>query len=327
MELSNERILITGASGCVGMELLRQFSEKYECLIKALIRDSNKKDDILSLRNVEVIYCDITDKALIDNIIKDIDIVIHLAAKVHTIETSSVEADEFFNVNTLASENIFRACLKHGVKRLIFFSTVAVYGETGDHVVDENTPCLPQTAYAKSKFEAENKLNQLYNEFKIPCTILRLTTVFGRGDRGNIKSIIKLVQKGLMLSIGKGRNIKTFIYVKDIMNAVECVLKNDNTIGQTFILRGFNICYNDILKTIGTLSNKKTPMLRFPTFLADLLISISGKLKILTKVSRKLETLKSNNIYSGDKLSEYTGFKPQYGFEEGLRDCIDYYSK
>lgn len=184
------KVLVTGAGGWLGSELTEQLLEKgYE--VRALDRiETNSLKSLKKLydNKLDISLGDICDFKFVGESLKNIDIVYHLAAKVHTIPKNQEEENMFFKVNTEATENLFKKALKNKVKRVIFYSSVAVYGDSEDKIT-VNSFKKPKTAYGKSKLKAEEIGMKLYKEKRLPLTIIEPVTVYGGGILEILKSL------------------------------------------------------------------------------------------------------------------------------------------
>ncbi|MCT7468641.1 NAD-dependent epimerase/dehydratase family protein [Aliarcobacter cryaerophilus] len=186
-----KKLLITGSNGFIGNYFINKYKGKYD--IKAF---SFLKDDINSLD------C------------SDIDAVFHLSALVHQMGGASCE--EYERVNVSQTLQLAKKAKESGVKQFIFMSTVAVYGiETG--VMNEKSDYTPLTEYGKSKLRAEIELQKLDNKnFKV--SIIRPPIVYGKNAPGNMKSLLKLINKVPLLPFGKIENKRSTDELKSKIN-------------------------------------------------------------------------------------------------------------
>ncbi|MCX7842204.1 MAG: NAD(P)-dependent oxidoreductase [Clostridia bacterium] len=310
-------ILITGANGCAGYHIIKRLVESYHIL--AVDRKFHNLNEFNT--NISLIEADVCKKEELDPLFSGVDYVIHLAAKVHMLPKSREDTEEFYKINTKASEEIFQLCLKHKVKKVIFFSTIAVYGSTSA-VIDEQTPANPVTPYAKSKYHAELTGLKMVREKGLPLVILRPATIYGKLDRGNYRSLISLALKGLGVIPGRGDNIKPVIYAKDVAAACEKVLQSNTENGEVLIISEGNYKYWDILKSIEKAFDKKLFIIRIPKPIINTLCRY-GKINLGKKLKTLTESIRLNN----NKMVEKLGFKPEYKLLDGLRDSAEYYRK
>jgi nucleoside-diphosphate-sugar epimerase len=225
------KILITGSSGFVGTHLAKKLSGKYEIITYDLVCGQ-----------------DVLNSKLLDQKLKGVDLVIHLAAFISAQESWEKPMDYMRN-NTLGTLSAINCAIKAGVKKLIFFSSAAVKAK-------------PLTPYAVSKISAE-EIVKLYSD-KINTIIVRPENIYGLGQRANygyvIHNFIKAVKNGENIKIyGTGNQTRDFIYIDDVVNVVEKLInleiKSGNVIGlgtgkQTKIL--------DLAKLVMSVMNKKT---------------------------------------------------------------------
>ena len=310
MKSNSHKILITGAGGWLGSELTKQLLEKGNNIlaINNIYTDKLKQLKKEYDTQLEVILGDICNKEFMNEQLKDIDTVFHLAAKVHVIPTNVKDEEDFFTINSKASEDIFNSCINNNIKRLIFFSTVSVYGESND-IITINSEKKPINVYGESKLRAEIAANKLYQEKQLPVTIIEPVTVYGEGDVGNFGKLEKLINKGICIRFGKGENKKTVIYYKDLINMVIKISEDDSYIGKTVICGTEVLSINKINEILIKKLNKKVIKLKIPEKMSKVIIRIC-KIKKLSKIRRSILALMQNNeIDYSNILKEYTKFE------------------
>ncbi len=313
----SKKVLITGANGCVGCEIVRLLRNNYKIIAVDKANDNLLEfGDSICFKNL-----DITNVQDIESCFngENINLVIHLAAKVHTISQNEQDIQDFFIVNTEATKTIFDLCVKNKVQKIIFFSTSAVYG-TSTGLLDETSPVFPVTTYAKSKYEAEIIGQRMVKENGLPLIILRPATIYGKYDRGNYNTLIKLVKKGLSVIPGNGDNFKSVIYVKDVARIVERFLNQDCSAGEVFIISEGNYKLIEIIKSIETSFEVKSIKIRIPLFLINWLNQF-----LKHKLINKLKTLSDSICLNNNKAIGVINYKPNYDFSKGLNDCKKFY--
>lgn len=216
-----QRVLITGINGFIGRNLAHALvSAGFDVLGSSL--ESGPKDLPSS---VEYHAVDVTDYAAIDALLARtrFDALIHLAALVH-VRDAQLSFSDYARVNYRASEHLFERAAHHRVKRILFASTVEVYGPpTNGEVVDEKRPCRPESDYARAKLLAEESLHRVcveHVEHVVPFAILRFAPVYGDQFRLNLDKRLYLKRPWLGYRVGKGgyrlhlcsiRNIEHFV--------------------------------------------------------------------------------------------------------------------
>lgn len=307
-------ILVTGAGGWLGSELTEQLllSGKRVKAVNFIYTDKLKELKKQYGEKLEVIIGDICDEQLMEKALKGIKKLFHLAAKVHTIPTNEKEKEEFFRVNTKATEKIFEQCMQNKVERVIFFSTVSVYKGMNEKITSTDGIKSPSTIYGKSKLQAEEIANKMWQEKKLPVTIIEPVTVYGQGDVGNFKKLENLIKKGVCIQFGNGNNKKTVVYYKDLIRMAIEISEKSELIGRTLICGTEVISVKDINNTLIEKRNKRTMIIRVPISLAKMISKLCC-FSILKKIRRKISALTSNSEFITDyELENYTSFHDYY---------------
>ena len=205
MKFTTQKITIVGGSGFVGTNLCRQLhlhGQNFEILDLKMSHSFPEKCKIADVRDINSLREGITG-----------DIVVNLAA-VHRDDVSDIS--DYRQTNVIGAENIAQICTLKDIKKIIFTSTVAVYGFI-DTPADENHQIKPFNEYGRTKFEAEKKLRNWQNEDREnSLIIIRPTVIFGEGNRGNVFNLLNQIVSGRFIMIGAGRNKKSMAYVGNV---------------------------------------------------------------------------------------------------------------
>lgn len=239
--------------------------------------------------------------------------------------------EDYFRTNELGTEMLCKAATKHGIDTFVFYSTVAVYGNNQEPSTVEMSP-NPNLPYGESKLAGEKVLEKWVAEDpKRKVLIMRPALVYGERNVANMYRLIDQINKGRYFHIGKGENVKSIAYVKNVVEATLYLLDN--------LKPGVNIYnYSDspqlssrsIAETIATALKKKNPItLPYPLVTAmglpfDLAIKVTGKdLPISTSRIKKFCT---ETYHKADKVATL-GFKPNFTNVEGLQNMVAWYLK
>lgn len=313
------KVLITGAGGWLGSELTEKILEQGED-VRALVLSPSKKLDRLKEKfnnQLEIVVGNICNQDFVNKSLDGIDIVYHLAAKVHSLPKNKEEENQFFEINTHATEQLFNICLEKNIHRVIFYSSVSVYGES-EEVIDINTPKNAVTPYAKSKLMAEEIGLKLFREQGLPLTIIQPVTVYGGDDVGNFEKLKSLINKGVVVRFGNGLNKKTIIYYKDLINMTIKIADDASNLGKVIICGTESISLNTILEILIESTSKKVVVLNINNYLTKAMINMFDLigLGITKKIGRQIKVLSSNNEYSLDNckkyINEFTRFREYY---------------
>ncbi|AJQ27710.1 NAD-dependent epimerase/dehydratase family protein [Pelosinus fermentans] len=217
------KVLVTGGAGFIGSHVVdKLIQEKCQVVIidnlsTGLRENINPAASFIQLdiRSDEIFTIFMTEK---------FDFVIHLAAQ--TMVHKSLEMPDYdCDINILGTVNILEACRKMNVKRIVFSSTAAVYGNVTTLPVVETSQKAPTSFYGLSKFTCENYLSLYKEVYGLDYMILRYANVYGErqgdGGEGGVISIFarKIRQDQPVLIFGDGSQTRDFIYVRDVANA------------------------------------------------------------------------------------------------------------
>ena len=207
-----KKITVIGGSGFVGTNLCRQLSLKqqdFEIIDLKMSNQFPEKCKVADVRDAETLRTAITG-----------DVVVNLAA-VHRDDVR--DKSEYHRTNVDGAENVALVCEEKGINKIIFTSTVAVYGFAKPGT-DEGGAINPFNEYGRTKFAAEEKLRQWHAHGDNALIIIRPTVIFGEGNRGNVYNLLNQIASGKFLMVGKGENKKSMAYIGNVVAFLEaCV--------------------------------------------------------------------------------------------------------
>ena len=306
-----KRILVTGGAGFIGSHIVdRLAAEGYEIIILDDLSTGkiNNVSALLKNKLVKFIKGDIRDPEIVKNSIKKCDAVIHLAA-ITSVTRSLREPFIVNDVNVNGTLNLLKNSLDSNVKKFIFVSSTAVYGDNLPPLAEVMLP-RPLSPYGASKLAGEHYCLSFWKSFELPTVILRCFNVYGRRMSNNgyapvISKFTKNIRNNASITIyGDGEQTRDFIHVHDVVEAALLTLRSQEVSGDTI--------------NIGT--GKPTSINQ----LVKLLIDLAGKeVRIIRKEARTGEIRHSHaNI---TKATGKLGFLPKVDLKEGLQDTISAY--
>ena len=262
----NKHILITGASGYIAWNLIRELA-KYECSIVCLSRNTKKIEEQKVKGNLSFIAGSYQDKDIYQEAVNRIDIVYHLASQTSVYEAERNPLADY-EANVLPIQLLLEACRKTETCPIIIFSGTSTQCGMPDKLpVDENVIDDPITTYDFHKLQAERWLKFYTRQKWVKGVVLRLTNVYGPGpkssssDRGILNMMIKRALRGEELTIyGSGKYIRDYVYIKDIVSAFLSVPIYINELkGRHFVLgSGVGTTIHDVIVLVGKLVSKYT---------------------------------------------------------------------
>lgn len=310
-------ILVTGGSGFIGTNLVKDLLDRGH---KVTIYDKQQSETYPHL----CIIGDIRDKEKLIRSMNRADAVYHLAAE-HRDDIQP--ASLYYEVNVDGAENMVYALRKNNVNRMIFTSTVAVYGLNSGSPKEDN-PVNPFNDYGKSKYKAETIFNQWADANPERClVIVRPTVIFGEKNRGNVYQLFHQLLSGNFIMVGKGINKKSMAYVLNLTGFLCNLLKVEPG---RFIYNYADkpdLSMNELIKIFyNTLGNHYKNNFKIPYTLGlmggycfDALAKITGRTYPISSI--RIKKFCADTVINSDKL-QLTGFVPSYTLAEGLSRMI-----
>ena len=328
-----KRILITGASGFIGSfiveEALRQGMETW-----AAVRSSSSRA-YLNDQRINFIELDLSDEQRLTEQLKDhqFDYVVHAAGV-----TKCINKDDFRRVNTEGTRHLVAAlrALRMPIERFVFLSSLSVMGAIREQqpyteIREDDTP-QPNTAYGKSKLEAEETL-KARSEEQFPYVILRPTGVYGPREKDYF-IMAKSIKGHSDFAVGYKPQDITFVYVKDVVQAVFLALDHGKTGSAYFLSDGkvyrsatfSNLIRRELGNPWWIRITAPIWILRIVTAVGDIIGRMSGKAIALN--NDKYHILRQRNWRCDIQPAiDELGYKPQYDLERGVRETIAWYKK
>jgi len=266
--MENKRILITGGAGFIGSNLAHHLSQRNE----VIVLDDLSTGKMANLDGAKVRFIE-GDIRTVPSI-PEVDFVLHLAAYI-SVPGSVLEPEKNDSINILGTQNILAMAKASGVKKLVFASSAAVYGDVAETElpVVEDRPLMPASPYAGSKMTAEDYC-LTYNEmFGLRTTVLRMFNVYGPRQDPNsqyaavIPAFIRRAIKGQRPIIyGDGTQTRDFIYVGDVARAFELAALTNKSDGQVInIASGQGTSVRALAQEVAKAAQKKLePMFEDP---------------------------------------------------------------
>ncbi len=336
----NPRILITGASGFIGSFIVEEaLNRGFETW--AAVRKSSSKA-FLQDERIHFIELNLSSEAELKQQLKDIqfDYVVHAAGV-----TKCLHKEDFFRINTEGTKNLVRALLdlQMPLKRFVYISSLSIMGAIREEQpykeIRERDKAMPNTAYGKSKLEAEqwlvslNKELEKKNEKLLPYVILRPTGVYGPRERDYFM-MAKSIQSHTDFAVGFKQQDITFVYVTDVVQAVFLAMEKGQT-GRCYFLSDGEVyqssTFSDLIrKELGNpwwiRITAPLWLLRIITFCGEYMGHITGKVTALN--NDKYNIMKQRNWRCDiNPARQELGYEPQVKLEEGVRRSIAWYKK
>ncbi len=326
-----KRVLVTGATGMVGRSLVNALLKKGYC-VRALVR-KKVGCEILPSR-VEQVTGDITDAASVCSAVAGVCLVFHLAARLHVNNPSSALKAEYYGVNVAGTLNLLEAACSAEVNRIVFFSTISVYGAgKSNRALDEGSKKEPDTLYARTKLKAEFLIDEFCaKRSDAPeVTILRLAAVYGSRVKGNYRLMIHAVQKGGFVYPGNGDNCRTLVHEEDVASAAILAAEHPLAKGRTYnVTDGTAHTVQAIVKAIAKALGKQPLEIHLPGSIMRIIVRFLGTaffrgLPGIQIIRYLIDKMNEHVVVNGEKIQQDLGFVPQWDLERGMKLALGVY--
>ncbi len=308
------KILITGGAGFLGSHLCEKYvndGHTVICYDNLVSGDLGNVRALIAKKNFKFIHGDVRDKKLLEKVVPGCDAIMHLAAQIH-VDKSLVDPEYTYEVNVLGTLNVLELARLHDVGKVIHASTSEVYGTAQMSPMPETHPLDAPHPYGASKIAADRMCYAYHQTYGMPVYITRCFNMFGPKQKDSgYGGVISIFTRRVMSNMppiiyGTGEQTRDYLYVKDAVKAYDLILNSKNKIAGIPI--NFGTGYDLKIKHI-----------------ADTIIKLLKKdLKPVHVAPRPGEV--EHLIADISRAKELLGFKPEYSFEQGIKDFIEWYT-
>ncbi|CAJ35681.1 dTDP-glucose 4,6-dehydratase [Methanocella arvoryzae] len=240
-----KNVLVTGGCGFIGSNFIRHMLEKHPNINILNLDKLTYAGNPDNLRDLEDHPCygfvrgDICDASIVNNVMKNVDTVVHFAAESH-VDRSILDGDAFVTTNVLGTHTLLKAALEHKIKRFIHVSTDEVYGSIMQGSFKETDILEPSSPYSASKAGSDLLALAYHNTYKLPVIVTRCTNNYGpyQFPEKLIPLFVTNLMQGKRVPVyGTGKNIRDWLYVLDHCSAIDFILQN-GTDGEIYNIGG-----------------------------------------------------------------------------------------
>lgn len=322
------KLLITGGTGFIGSQLAREArAHGHDVVVTGLLNNAaeQQRADRLKAAGIGVTDGSLRVPSFARRLVRDRDAVIHLAAAQHAVNVSD---DYFHAVNVEATQALLEACVRSKVTRLLYGSTIGVYGSAKETAITEDTPLAPDNPYGRSKAQAEEVVRSFSD--RIETTIVRIGETYGPEDLRLLK-LFKATRFGLSLLIGDGRNLHQPVHVGDLVRGLLLAVQHPAAKGETILLAGPSpLTTREMLETVGAAMGAPARYVRIPLRPMALAASITEKLCKRSAIQpplhlRRLDFFRKSLWFQTSKARRLIGFEAAISFPAGARDAMKWY--
>ena len=284
------KIILTGASGFIGKNLLEGFHKEY------LFYTFNRKNSFK---------------------IKDEEVIIHLAGKAHDLKKTA-NPQEYYDANTSLTKEVYDEFIRSEAQVLITMSSVKAIIDSTEKVITEETKENPQTHYGKSKLQADQYILSKPIPKGKRIYILRPCMIHGKGNKGNLNLLYKLITKRIPWPLGSFNNKRSYCSIENLLFVIQELINNSEIPSGIYTIADDDaLSTNEVITLIGRTTNTKTRIYSIPRILVKIIAKI-GDLTYLPLNSERLQKLTESYIVDNSKIKKALNKPLPVTSEDGL---------
>lgn len=321
------KIFITGATGFIGSHLV-QLLLQYKYELNCLVRKSNLAVDELKKFGVNIHFGDVTNKLSIFPGMKGCDSVINIAGLYSFWEP---DKKNYSAVNIDGTRNVMECALELNIKKVVHISTAGVYGKPKDDPFNEKSSFGPVqiSEYFRTKYEGERITWNLFRTKALPLVVIYPVCVVGPGDtKASGRYIRDLINRKMPATIFDDE-VFSFVYVKDVAQAIVNAMEKENNIGEKYLIGGYRYRWGEINKMISEISGVPLPKMSLPNFMTVLnAYTLTGLANLIKKpplwglAIDQVKVMKAGLSVDGSKAERELGIK-YTPIDFALREAIN----
>ena len=322
-------VLITGGTGLVGQHLVRALQQRGDTVRVLVLPTENTS--WLEERGVKIYRGNICTPSTLTAPMRNVDTVFHLAA----MQGLWVPITEYHKVNVTGTENVCRAVLASGARRLVHVSSWTIYGMARGKPLTEDIPPAPwNDPYWITKAQGDLLVQKMITKDHLPAAIIRPGTIFGAGDRLNFGRIAEKLCSGKGLIIGSGRNALPLVYVTDVVQGLLLCADRDQAQGQAYnITNDQPLTQEEFLSAIAQALAVAPPRRHIPYSAAYAIAFLAERAASIMRSGHPIVTRHgvilygTDNRHSIEKARTELGYVPKVGIREGVELACTWYQQ
>lgn len=321
------RFVVTGGTGFIGSRLsLACLDAGHDVIAFGLLRNRVESENarLVRDRGGTVVDGRVEDRALVRDVVADADVIVHLAAAQHEMDVPDAT---YWDVNVAGTHNVVEAALEADVGRLVYGSTIGVYGDP-EGPVDEESPVEPDNIYGETKAAAEALVRSQID--RLPGVIVRIPETYGPADRRLLK-LFRAIERDRFVLIGDGENLHHPIFIDDLIVGLRLAATNDAAVGETLLLPGAEpITTRQMVRAVANAVEGRVPDWSLPMFpfavlayLMEVTLRPAGIDPPLHR--RRLDFFRKSFRITSSRAARILGFEASTSFADGARRTAEWY--
>lgn len=321
-------ILVTGGSGFIGSAVVQHLLRNGSAAVTVLSRQPRSQTPSSRITHIEG---DITQSGRWQDSVATHDAVCHSAGLAHVLRQSRTTEQQLEDVNVAGTRHVARLCRLARVPRMLLVSSVSVYGPSSNVDRGESARCSPQTSYGLSKLAAEAAAHEELTGSETELVTLRLATVYGEGDRGNVLRLIRMIDRGFRFGLGSGAAKKTLVHIEDAATAIAYCVLSGNRIAGIYNVGGAPERLRTIVDLIGHhLGRRIYWPIGDPALLSASVAARAAMSMGITSgqtVHQMLSKWSAVDDYSSEAIRKTIGWAPLVPLSEGIDREVQWYRR
>lgn len=314
-------VLVTGANGFLGTSILTHVMNAGFTICTT---DIGGKP---ATQGVPYQKADITRPDELKEAVGRVSTVIHAAGLAHIFNDVHKNHELFRQINEIGAANVALAAAEKGARHFILVSSVSVYGPFTHGLYAEDAPCQPVGPYAVSKYNAELRVAEIAEKNGMALTILRLATLYGEGDPGNVGRLIRTLDQGRFVWIGDGSNRKSLLYKGDAARACVAVASSPAAGTHIYNVSAPPCTMREIVDGVADALGKRLLPLRIP---GKLSLALSRNLSRLPNpklagLHQMIQKWMAEDVYNISRFERDYEFCAEIGIKDGLKLEVAWY--
>lgn len=320
------RVLVTGGTGFTGTALVKRLLMLGHAVVALDYKEGLQSDD-LRAKGAEILTGSVTDRQVVEQSMKGVEVVFHLAAAFRELH----KPNSFYaEVNVGGTQIVLSAARRHDVRKFIYCSTCGVHGNVARPPADEDAPIRPGDYYQRTKYEAEPLVSAAAGaEFE--TVILRPAAIYGPGDPERFFMIFKRVSQGTFPMFGSGRTLYHPLYVDNLVDAFLLCMPPGAGNGRAYLIADER--YYQIEEIVRAVARALEMPVRIPHYPVLPVVALGH---IMDKVyrpfglappvfPRRVDWYRQNRAFDITRAKRELGYAPRVHLDEGLRCTATWY--
>ena len=326
MELSGQKILVTGSTGFIGGHITRRLLGRECAAVRMLARDARKANELVKL-GAGAVEGDLGDMASLERAVEGTEAVVHAAAQVSSVP----KRETFAQSNCRGTENLLWAAARAGVRRVVHLSSIAVFGMPAEGEITDRSPRgTSGDPYAASKYDAEVAVERYSRERGLPVIILRPSAVYGPGSTHWSVIPLKRIKKGKFFLVEEGQGLLNYVYIDNLVDAVVLALQSNAAASDAFIVNDGAVTWCEFFMAYARMAGivKKLPSVSLLG--AKIWARYRNLVAAVNRESSRVPAealgfLAARAVYHQTHIEETLGHHPRIDLREGMSRTEDWF--